>query len=210
VLRLLAYLLLCVAVAQADALVTRRPRYAPVVAFLLLVLVADVLRALLGAFLPLPPGPHVGRERVVFHVRQALFLVWPAALVAVSTRVFLDRSSAKAWVAYALLVGWLVVSYPALRGAELGRVYQLVEYASLVVLGVMVFLWWWTSAYMAPEHLAVVALAVLELGSVLWGPWAKGIWARWDLSVLVDVVGFAQLVVLQGVILWKRWRLPGE
>jgi hypothetical protein len=107
------------ATVSAVMLARRRREYAPIALFLCWVLLSHVVRPLL-AFYVLGSGPagglpYAGIQRAAFHVEQAMFVSWPIGIVALAIRIFARRRAWPVAIAFAVVVGVLVLGYPTIR-----------------------------------------------------------------------------------------------
>ncbi len=149
------------------------------------------------ALLP-PPGDVLrGVARVIFHLDQALFLTWPAGLVALSLAVFPRRRSWLMVLPWALAVAVLSIGYPEIRGEALRQAYLAAQLAAVLVsIGIFVQWVWRREAFNLPR-LTTLFIAVLDCGTV-GTAYRFGPFARWDLAQAMYLVLFGSLVVTQG------------
>lgn len=113
---------------------SRSPQHRPIAVLLGTWALADLARWALARCLVDAPAPYVGLARALFHVDQALLLLWPFGALAIVLLVLARRDPqivAGAW-AGAVLV--LASGYPELRGrGPLGRVYTSAHAVEIVV-----------------------------------------------------------------------------
>jgi hypothetical protein len=210
-LELVTYALSLGATALAWTLVRRRHEHRPFAVLLTVGLVSDVVRRLLHVY-ALPPAhvvaagsPLSGVVRTAFHVEQAMFLSWLAALTAASLHVFLKRRPWPVVAVWALAVLALAITYPVTRGAALQRVYLWIEAATLAASLGFVVAWIRSPDRESPAfHQVCVALVLgTELTSLFVGPWkAVDLFAAWPLAQLAYAGLFVFLILLQGGVLW--------
>ena len=152
-------------------------------------------------------APLEGWALVVGQLSQALFLAWPAAMVA-SVRVSFDVSGASTRRSFLLIgVAWvaasatLALTYPITRGPVLARCYLAVELVALLVTAVTIGRW--VRERRTPElhHLSIALVATAELCTLV-GPWRYDLFGSWPLAQSVYLTLFGVLVVLQGGSLW--------
>jgi hypothetical protein len=212
------YLASLAAVALSWAIASRVRAHRPVAALLSVGFGVDVARRALKFAVLAPaharfdPAPLEGWSRAGGHVETALFLAWPAALVA-TARVIFDEDGGKrrrlSAVSVAMLwafsVGALALAYPITRGAVLARCYLAVELASLLV--VIVTIGAWVQERRSPEvhHVVVALVATAELCTLM-GPWRINLFGSWPLAQSVYLALFVVLLMLQGGALWMSRR----
>lgn len=198
--------LLQVAAAMVAVLLARRrEEHRPVAIFLSVATTANLI-ALACVVLLHPPavaaGPLSGTARLVGHVRQGLFLVWPFGFAAMFAAVFAGRRVGAFLWAYALTLAVLVLGYPTLGGEVLRQVYFGIELAAIVAgFG---FLIPWIGRREWPTVTRVTGILLLsgEVG-VLFGPWHRDIFAGWDMSMIMYAITYGVLALVQGVALWE-------
>jgi hypothetical protein len=205
------YLASIAAVVLAWAIARRRSEHRPAAILLSVGLASDVIRralyfgALAPAYLRFGQAPFEGWARVAGNLDQALFLLWPAALVALARvgfgRASARRSLAQVAAAWATAAAALVIAYPLTRGAVLARCYLAVEIAALLAVAVTIGAW--VRERRSPElhHVAVALAATAEL-CTLGGPWRINLFGSWPLAQTVYFTLFVVLLVLQGGSLW--------
>ncbi len=149
-------------------------------------------------------------DLIVGQLSQALFLAWPAALVA-SARVSFDVSGASPRRSFFLIgVVWaaastaLALTYPITRGPVLARCYLAVELVALLVTAVTICRW--VRERRTPElhHLSIALVATAELCTLV-GPWRYDLFGSWPLAQSVYLTLFGVLVVLQGIVMVVAW-----
>lgn len=198
----------------AWALAMTQPEHRAVAYLLTLGLATDLARralrlgALADGYTLAAGGPLTGWYRVAGHVSQALFVAWPAGIAACAMYVYRRRSPRPVIVAWALMVGALVLAHPTYRGPALSRVYfgaQLV--AQLVAVGCAAV---WVRASVRVRraadvhHVALAFVIVTEFGLVLAGPWTRDLFGRWSLAAIGYATLYGALIVLQAGSLCAR------
>ncbi len=207
------YLASTAAVILAWVITRRKAEHRTVVVLLSIGLGCDVVQralrfaVLAPAHLRFGRAPLEGWALVVGQLSQALFLAWPAALVA-SARVSFDVSGASTRRSLLLIgVVWAAVSaalaliYPITRGPVLARCYLAVELVALLVTAVTIGRW--VRERRTPElhHLSIALVATAELCTLV-GPWRYDLFGSWPLAQSIYLTLFGVLVVLQGGSLW--------
>lgn len=193
---MIAYLALFGAAATAFLLARRDREHWPIAALLVANLVASLIRAAIAARID---ASALGE--LIFHVDEALFLIAPLSLATVALVLF-----ARAGLAWAALPTWgvLVANLCAysdkLDATRLARFYLAIELAALLVCAGAI-----VHARRAGRlnlrrlpHLALALVVGVEALGVVLGPWRYGIWARWDLAQLGQVMLYSALALLQG------------
>jgi hypothetical protein len=205
------YALSALVTALAWLLTRRRPEHQPIALLLTLGLLSDAARRLLHIFVLVPaharmdPGPLTGAARAAFHVEQALFLAWPAGLVAAALTIFLRRRPWLVAVAWSLAVAVLALSYPGTRGDVLRRAYLALELATIAVSSGAVIQWGWSRQWPTLAQDILMALIGAEI-AVVWGPWRHDLFGGWSASQIMYSVTYFIIAVLQGGMLWKHSR----
>jgi hypothetical protein len=184
-----------------------RADYRPIAVFLAGTAIADLaLVALtLGASTALPSSPLTGLARVVGHIRQALYLVWPFGFAALFTAVFAGRAPRIIPVAYVVTIAALVLGYPTLRGETLRQVYLGIELAALVVALAAIIQWAWRRESPTLTHVVALLLLGTEIAALV-GPWHRDIFAGWDMARTMFAFTYAAITCLQGSVAWKLSR----
>jgi hypothetical protein len=201
----LANVLQACAALSAAILAWRRASYRPVACLLGLTTIADWLRLLLDkAILSTAPRPYEGMARVGFHLEQALFLTWPAALAAVAGWVFGRRRPWIVALVYSAAMVFLCAGYPRIRGDFLRYVYLALHvlafgYALICIMR-QIFR---AAPKIEIEHAAVVYATIISLAALL-GPYTGSDWiARWNFAQLANIVMYGVLTYRQGKLLWN-------
>jgi len=195
-------LLASIVVALAWVVVRRRPDHRPVAAVLTVGLVSDVARQALrvAVFLParerLHGAPFTGWVRVAADVDNALFLAYPAAIVALMVVVFLRRRAWPVAVLWALAVAALAIAYPASRGAVLSRCYLAAELAAVAMTVGAAVTWFWRREAPTLTHGIALLIGASEAATLL--PFYKGLFNSWTLARASYVTLYAILIVLYG------------
>lgn len=99
--------------------------------------------------------------------------------------------------------GALAVTYPAVRGDGLGRVYLAAEVAALAT-SIGAFVVWVRRHEARGLHHTVVMFIVFMDIALLVAPWREGLFVRWDLAQVMYAALYAALAVLQGGAAWIR------
>jgi hypothetical protein len=169
ILSLGARLLQAIAALVAFRAARGRPARRPVARLLAAAALADAARWWIAGALP-AIGPYRGAARALYHLEQALFLLWPAGVAAVALRIFARRAPGPIAAAHAIVLAALVAGYPALRGRPLGWIYAGVHLAALVAACAALAVWLRRREPPRLEH--VSALFVIALDAVLFlGPY---------------------------------------
>lgn len=181
-----------------------RADYRPVAIFLAVTAIADVLLVALtaGASTALPSAPLEGAARLVGHVRQGLYLVWPFGLAALFVAVF---SKPRPWVfssAYAVAISGFVIGYPTLSGERLRDAYFIVELAALAVAVAASVQWSRRRESLMLPHVVALLILASEI-AVLVGPWHRDIFAGWDMGRTMYAITYAAIALIQGGFLWR-------
>lgn len=113
---------------------SRSPQHRPVAVLFVAWFLADLARWAIVALIADAPTPYHGLARVLFHVDQALLLLWPFGAAALVLIVLAQRAPQIAMGAWAGALLVLVSGYPELRGRiALGRVFTSVHVVEIVV-----------------------------------------------------------------------------
>jgi hypothetical protein len=195
-------------VLAAWAVARRRPEHRPIASLLSAGLVADLARQGIGVYVLQPTRaaagglPFTGAARFAFHVDQALFLSWPAALAACAVLVYLGRRPWPVALVYGLAVTLFTMAYPALRGAPLGRAYLGAELAALAVCLGTFITWAWRREAPDLTRSVMFIISAVELVTLL--PYRKGPFAFWPLAQASYMTLYVVLIILHGGTLWGR------
>lgn len=203
-----------IAAALAAWIGRRRPDYRAVAGFLCGTTIVDVLRLALQAWVIGPAraqmvvaginpaeAPFTGWVRFASDVDSVLFLTWPAGLAALCLWVYGKRRPWPIVVMFALAAAALVIGYPTLRYDALRRFYLGAELVALAV-GVFLFLRWVRSEPPLLAHVATSFILVIDLGTLVFGPWRWGLFGAWNLAQIMYAALYAALIVLQLGSLW--------
>jgi hypothetical protein len=185
-------------------------RHRPVALFLSAQLLADVVRRVLAilnapAYVRAAGAPLTGLGRLNFHVDELLQLTWPASLAAVAALVWLEEPARRrvgiaCGLAWALAGSALILGYPTIRRAVLGRCYlaaELVGLATVIVCGVS---WWRRREEPSLIDGSIMVLGGIELAALVrWSPFGAG----WDWQATAYCMGYGVLAVLHGGELWS-------
>lgn len=191
----------------AAMLVARRRRdYLPVAVFLSTTALADIVMTALAASVDpaLPAAPLTGLDRVVGHVRQALYLIWPFGFAAMATTIFTGHARLWAFVvAYMGTLTVLVLGYPTISGEVLRRVYLGIELGAIVV--ATGWLITWASRRESPMLPHLVALLLLSTEfAVLIGPFVRDIFAGWAMGRVMYGLTYLVVLAISGGLLWRH------
>jgi hypothetical protein len=205
------YVLSALATALAWLVCRHRVEHRPIALLLTLGLTSDIVRRLLHVFILAPahartdPGPLVAGARGAYHVEQALFLAWPAALVAAVLTVFLKRRPWLIGIAWVVAIAGLALTYPEMRSEALRRAYLGVELATIAIsLGAMIQ-WGWAREWPTLTHGILMAFIGAEI-AVVWGPWRSGPFFGWTAAQIMYAVTYFVVTILQGGVSWKHSR----
>jgi hypothetical protein len=212
-LRLLVLVLLGVLALLSVLRARGRAEHRPVAWFTTGATIADAVRwgigeAILKPFRALHPGvPYAGVARAVFHLDEAMFLVWPLGLAALAFAVFLDRAEARTPVlavlgTYAVGVVVLVLGYPTIRGELLARVYRVALVAGVAAAASTGLAWWRRPGRPTLTDASTIVLACLQLGAALtWSPEKS-----WEAQRVYYSIAFGVLGLFHLGALWIRRR----
>ena len=184
-----------------------RADYRPVAVFLAGTAITDLalVAFTIGASTALPAAPLTGIARIVGHIRQALYLVWPFGFAALFVAVFSRHYPRILPAAYAVTVAALVLGYPTLRGETLRQGYLGIELAALLVALAATIQWAWRRESPTLTHMVALLLLGTEI-AVLVGPWHRDIFAGWDMARAMFALTYAAITCLQGSVSWKLSR----
>lgn len=210
---LLLFALLIAAVVLAWIVAARRrPDHRPVALGLAAALAAEPGRAVL-VYWVLPPNPDpahplTGWLRAAVYLDRALWLVWSAALAAMSIRVFAQRRAWPVAVVYAAVVAALCVGYPALRFDALRRVYLACDLAVLATAIACLVSWFRRHYGQQRSNITQLSTGILiagHFGAVVFGPYRFGLFGQvWELAHIAYFVVLAAVVAFHvGVLLWE-------
>lgn len=182
-----------------------RPDYLPVAVFLAGTAIVDLVLVALtvGAPTEIPASPLTGMARVVGQLREALWLIWPFAFVAMFLAIFAGRRPWAVGAAYVVTIAVLVIEYPTLRGEVLRRVYFGIELAALIIAAGALIQWAWRREFPLLPHLVAIGLLSTEV-AVLLGPWAHDIFAGWTAGRIMYSMVYAAISIVTGGMLWIR------
>lgn len=209
---IVGWLIQAATVALAFALARRRPEHRPVALWAGAALGSELVRLAILTWCPwiMVGGPHEGRRQAIFHLDQALFLVEPVGLAALSWVTLLRRRPWAPLAAGSVVLAALVLGYPApFRGAALGTAYAVVHAAACVATVASFAAWTRRRAHVRPWHAATLFAGALE-AVLLAGPYAPPAlapWADWSESVILALWG--GLFALHVASLWAGlWLEP--
>jgi hypothetical protein len=201
---------LAVAAALAWIVTSRRPEHRPLALLLSVGLASELaqlawnaevltpLRASLGVQMP-----WTGWARAAGLVADALYFVWPAALVAAALVVFAGRKPWAAVAGWACAVAALAVLHPIAADGSLGRVLTAVQVFSVAVSALLGVAWYRrTTKPGSSAHYALGMIVTTELVSLL-GAWRIGPFEHWPVSQVLYLSLFGMLIVSQGRYLWS-------
>jgi hypothetical protein len=185
----------------------KRREHRPVAALLAFGLLSDLARWPLRAWVLLPAHERFGTEplqggaRLAFHVDQALFLAYPAAVAALAIGIFLRRRPWAVAIVWAATIGVLAAMYPATRGALLRRCYLAAELASLTLAVGSFITWVWKRETPTLTHGCVMLIAGIELAMLI-GPYRLNIYSDWDIAAAMYSTMYVALAILNGGASW--------
>jgi len=203
------FVALALAVLLAWVLAAKRPEHRPIALLLSVVLAAEVAQGVLefGVLAPLRARfgvlvPWTGWARVAVHLAEAVWLVWPASIVATSLVVFAGRKPWPAFLGWAVFVAGIVLGYPSARDGSLPRVLGGSLVLSVAISVGLLIEWFRRAATPATSaHFSLAMILAIELNS-LGAAWRVGPLEHWDLSQVVYSVLLGALILLQGRFLW--------
>ncbi len=181
----------------ALAVAHRRPSYRPVAAFLTVVSLATAARAALRLAAPALALARVPAHvpRLALRADQALYLVWPAALVVLGLAVCLARRARPALLAWAVASALFAVG--AVRGALAVELYALIEVAALSFVGGTLVAWSGRDKIPGPAQIATVL--VLVFAGLAFASTRANAATLWPSALACYAVLYASLIVLSGV-----------
>jgi hypothetical protein len=184
----------------------RRKAIWPIAGMLVLTNVADLLsRALELTNVFSTDGPYTGIPRLLFHVDQALFLLWPFGLLAAVMIVLYRRTTRWAVIGWVLAVSVASLWYPALRGEKLQHFYFAIEFVTVAVTACGFGFWWATEKWLTrpgPEVAALLVLLFIEAAGTL-GPFRNDLFVNYAKLQALNVGLYAGLVLIHGgFLLW--------
>jgi hypothetical protein len=184
----------------------RRPEHRPVAGALTVGFTADLARKALVVYVIHPAraasggAPLAGLARVACDVDNALFLAYPAALIALSVSVFMRRRLWPIAVAYVLAVAGLAVTYPASRGEALARVYMAAELAVVVTTIGALVTWFWRREPPSLTHGVTAMLGMCEIATLI--PYRLHLFSSWTIAQASYMTLYVILIALYGSDLW--------
>jgi hypothetical protein len=177
----------------------------PVAYFLTLGIVADLAKravwlVILGAAYERSDGAALtGSAHFARAVHDALFLMWPAGVAALSIRVYEKKNPWLVAPVYAFVVVICAIGYPTIRGVVHHQLLMAVDSAAVVV-GVAYFVqWFWRQEHPTPAIVSASLILGIEGGLLVGGPYRSDPAVHWDLAQVMFVLLYAALVVVQGV-----------
>jgi hypothetical protein len=206
-----AFALRVIVAGLAVALARRRSEHKSVAVFLALIAALDIFHfyVIRPAYFPHPP-PYVGIPRIAFHIGQAISFAWPAGVAMLGWRVFLSRRPWPPVVAYAMVLAFVVIGYPAIRRTPLAYVHTIAYLASILAVLGCAAIWMRRKAPPRPEHAATLLLPLLEL-SLLAGPYYPVLpdpFKSWSIAQVTYAVLWSVLALLHIGVLWRGFLLP--
>jgi hypothetical protein len=204
------YALSALATVLAWTLARRNRTHRPIAWLLSASLGSDLVRHALRVLYVIPVlAPLRGGARLsgwpyaVAIINDALFLVWPASIVACVVAVFLRRRAWPVAVAYAVVVAAFAAFHPRESTGTLGRAHNACELLALTVAIGAGATWYRESE--EPTSTAHTTLGVIiagELATVV-GSWRLGVFDHWPISQALYLVLFIMISALQGGYLWQ-------
>jgi hypothetical protein len=193
-------MIICVATTAAGLVLARRDaRHRPVAGYLAAVLGLDLLRLGLHQVLPPGSGERHGVALLLRHLDQGAYLGVLLAPAAMAMSLFLRRRPWPIVVAGAAAWAMVVLSYPALRGADLLRFYTAVELAGGLAAAGM-FVTWARSSWLScsvPIMAGIVLIAASLASIAVPALTGAGALARWPAIVALNGVALAAVLALQ-------------
>jgi hypothetical protein len=186
-------------------LARRVPSYRPVAAVLCVVAVRAVLRGLLRLAWPALALPRVPASvpRAVLHLDLALYLAWPASIVALSLAVCLGLRAWPALVAWAGALATLAGF--SLRAAVALEVGTFLEVAALAFATGAILQWSGRGKVPRLPHVALVLVVVFD-GLALLVTRGGDVVALWPSALACYLVLFASIAIVQGGALCHRFK----
>jgi hypothetical protein len=197
----------------AWVLAERCPEHRPIALLLSALLASDAAqwglevgviapcRATLGVLVP-----WTGWARVAVHLAEAMWLVWPAGVVAASGVVF---AGLKAWPALRpALFGWaafvvgIAVGYPSARSGNLARVLGAAVALSIII-SLKHFAGWYRRGTppVTSAHFSLAMILAINVTS-LFATWRVGFLQHLDVAQTFYLVLLCAIILLQGRSLW--------
>lgn len=195
-----------VVVALAWAVAQKRPEHRYAAGALSVGLVADVVRKAILVWVLVPAqetagtAPLTGLARVACDLDNALFLAYPAALVALSLWTFLRLRPWAVAAVYVLIVAGLAIAYPLSRGEVLARVYVAANLAAVAVTVGVFIMWLWRREPPTLTHGVTALLGGTELATLI--PYRFSIFTSWTIARASYMTLYAILIILYGGIVW--------
>jgi hypothetical protein len=174
------------------------PTLRPLWVFLLITLIADVVRWLGQHFvLQHALRPFTGFARVCFHVDQAGVIGWNAGLLAIVVLAFSEREriAPKLLPIASFAVGTVLsfgFAYPELRAEKLGVAYTIGEIATVLACMVFAAHAWFKTRWFGIAARAVSVLVVAEIATLL-GPFLGEPFKNWATANGISAVAYAVL-----------------
>lgn len=196
-------LLVILAAVLSLPLARRVPGYRPVAAVLSVVAVRAVLRGLLRLTVPALALPRVPASvpRLVLRLDQALYLAWPAAIVALALAVCLSR---RYWPAVAAWGGALLTfAGLALRAEVAVELYSFVEFAALAFAAGAIVQWSGRGKVPRLPQVALVLVVVCDGLALLVTRGGDAV-RLWPSALACYAVLFASLSLVQMGALCRR------
>jgi hypothetical protein len=152
-----------------------------------------------------PGAPLHGLARAAGHIDQALFLAWPAGIVALTLAVFSGRRPWLVAIGWALAVAALVLTYPSIRGTATRPLYLAAELAAVLASIGLVLQWAWRRQPMTLPRLSALFVVGIDCGTLI-GPYAGNPFATWELAQAMYSVLYVLLIAIQGGAIWGSSR----
>jgi hypothetical protein len=189
---------------------SRLEEHRPIAALLTFGLASDLMQRALKAnvltpgYATLGKAPATGWLLVARDADHALFLAWPAALAAVVLWIYLKRRPWPIVLGYAaVVIGVVVLGYPAIRGDQLRTPYLGFQLACVTV-AIGAFLHWIGFRKDPPRatHWMAILMVGTEVVGIMAGPWRLGVFTTWTLAQIGYCIQYVVLIAIQGAVLW--------
>lgn len=198
-------ILFVLATISAWSVARKRCEYLPIAALLTLGLLGDLCGELIrDLYLDAQPRPYLDQPAwALFHVEQALFLAWPAGVVAVALHVLAKAPAVHALYAWSLAVCVHMANYPEWRDEALGLALRVECGIAVAALGWCVIAWSANDRTLSrePEHAAALALTIAETTVLLFVHTTRQ-FENWWYAQLAYAIVFAWMIAGQVRWLW--------
>lgn len=166
-------------------------------------LTADIIGvSLRWLYLDGRPRPYTGLARAAYHVEQACFFAWLAAIAGAALVVLARRHWWPAVAAWAAVVIAHSAAYPWLRGERLWWAARAEQTALIVLLGVLIARWSRRNDWPTVHHFAIGGLCIVEL-VILLAVFTTDPNKSWLIAQVLYLFLFLALAIAQWRWQWK-------